>query len=354
MADYPPNPVVDPPMGGDLSGLASAAQIVAGAVTDVEVAAANKDGGAGVASMRTLGGGAQQAVAGNDARLSDARTPTGHHASHEPGGGDAMAVDAAAGVGSLRTIGAGALQATAGNDARLSNKRVPVDGTVDKGALLWDAGSSSWVNSKIAAANITAGTITNTEVSNSAAIAESKLALTSGISKPYTNDDGVITSGNAIATNGVRGIRFTVPATGTWLGITVYLTATSGNIVAGVFDTTVTNLAVLASTGVVAAGTLNTWQTGLDWTTPLAVVRGQVVFVALHTDNATVAFGRTGASSNNAIAGPLPAGYITDADATNLLIWNWTRGSFSAPLTAAPTVSLTASGGGFKFYMKYA
>jgi hypothetical protein len=40
-----------------------------------------------------------------------------HHAAHEPGGGDAMAVDAAAGTGSLRTLGAGATQAAAGNHA---------------------------------------------------------------------------------------------------------------------------------------------------------------------------------------------------------------------------------------------
>jgi hypothetical protein len=93
-------------VGGDLSGTVSNAQIVAGAVgntelatdavdaskiaagavgaseiadgsiTDTEIAAANKDGAAGTASMRTLGAGAQQAAAGNDARLSDTRTPT--------------------------------------------------------------------------------------------------------------------------------------------------------------------------------------------------------------------------------------------------------------------------------------
>jgi len=61
--------------------------------------------------------------------LSDV-TPDQHHAqnhaaSHEPGGGDAMAVDAAAGTGSLRTLGTGAQQATAGNDSRLSDSRTP-------------------------------------------------------------------------------------------------------------------------------------------------------------------------------------------------------------------------------------
>ena len=66
-------------------------------VTDIP--AAMKDAAAGTASLRTLGTGAAQACAGNDARLN---------------------VDAAAATGSLRTLGTGALQACAGNDSRLS------------------------------------------------------------------------------------------------------------------------------------------------------------------------------------------------------------------------------------------
>lgn len=54
---------------------------------------------------------------GNDARLSDARTPTAHAVSHQPGGSDAMAVDAAAATGSLRTLGTGATQAAPGSHA---------------------------------------------------------------------------------------------------------------------------------------------------------------------------------------------------------------------------------------------
>lgn len=58
------------------------------------------------------------AVAGNDARLTDARTPLAHAATHQPGGSDPMAVDAVAATGSLRTLGAGAQQAAAGTDSR--------------------------------------------------------------------------------------------------------------------------------------------------------------------------------------------------------------------------------------------
>src|SRR3954453_7743958 len=67
-----------------LSGTAYAAKpmitgadIENGTITDTDIATANKDGTAAPPSLRTLGTGGQQAVAGNDARLSDARTPTG-------------------------------------------------------------------------------------------------------------------------------------------------------------------------------------------------------------------------------------------------------------------------------------
>jgi microcystin-dependent protein len=75
-------------MGGDLEGDFPSPTIKNGAVTSAkiadetithnDVAAANKDGAAAIPSMRTLGTGATQAVAGNDARLSDARAPTAH------------------------------------------------------------------------------------------------------------------------------------------------------------------------------------------------------------------------------------------------------------------------------------
>lgn len=52
-------------LAGDLTGTAASPQIAAGVITDAEVAAANKDGATGTYSMRTLGGGAQQAMPGN-------------------------------------------------------------------------------------------------------------------------------------------------------------------------------------------------------------------------------------------------------------------------------------------------
>ena len=58
-----PNPADPAKVGGE--DWDDAHVIAAGTITDVEVAAANKDGVAGTASMRTLGTGAVQAAAGD-------------------------------------------------------------------------------------------------------------------------------------------------------------------------------------------------------------------------------------------------------------------------------------------------
>lgn len=49
-----------------------------------------------------------------------------HAATHQPGGSDPMQVDAIPTTGSLRTLGTGAQQAAAGNDARFSDARPPL------------------------------------------------------------------------------------------------------------------------------------------------------------------------------------------------------------------------------------
>jgi hypothetical protein len=83
------------------------------------------DATAATGSLRTLGSTATSACAGNDSRLSNARTPTSHASTHNAGGSDALTIDAAAGTGSLRTLGTSATSACAGSDARLSDARTP-------------------------------------------------------------------------------------------------------------------------------------------------------------------------------------------------------------------------------------
>lgn len=70
--------ISNPSLGGDLSGTVSTATIVAGAVDGGKIAASIKDAAAGTPSLRSLGSTATTACAGNDARLSDARTPLTH------------------------------------------------------------------------------------------------------------------------------------------------------------------------------------------------------------------------------------------------------------------------------------
>jgi hypothetical protein len=120
---------------GSVTGGAAGAgvKIAAGTITDANVAAANKDGAAGTASLRTLGTGAQQAVSGTDARLSDQRVPTDNSVNA------AKIVDGSVGTAEL------------------------ADGSV--------TGGTAGAGVKIAAL-----TITNANISATAAIALSKLA----------------------------------------------------------------------------------------------------------------------------------------------------------------------------------
>lgn len=92
-------------------------------VTPAKFAATAVDPVAGTAGARTLGTGAAQALPGNHASTTNARTPT--DASVTPAKFAATAVDPAAGTAGARTLGTGATQATAGNDARLSDARTP-------------------------------------------------------------------------------------------------------------------------------------------------------------------------------------------------------------------------------------
>lgn len=54
--------------------------------------------GGGTEALRAIGAGAGQVVAGNDARLTDARAPSAHAATHAPGGTDAIAFSAGRGT----------------------------------------------------------------------------------------------------------------------------------------------------------------------------------------------------------------------------------------------------------------
>jgi hypothetical protein len=126
-------------------GAVTSAKIADGTITDTDVAAVNKDGAVGIASLRTLGAGALQAAPGNDARFTAAGPPngaaggdlSGSYPNPQIGAGVIVDADVAAankdgtaGTPSLRTLGAGAAQAVSGTDARLSDQRTPLDNSV--------------------------------------------------------------------------------------------------------------------------------------------------------------------------------------------------------------------------------
>jgi hypothetical protein len=212
------------PAGGDLTGSTYPNPIIANnVITDAKVAAANKDGAAATPSLRTLGTGAQQAVAGNDSRLSDSRTPSGTATGDLTGTYPAPTIallavtdakvaaankDGLAAVPSLRTLGTGAQQAAAGNDSRFTDSRNPT------GAASGDL-SGTYPSPQIAA-----GVIVDADINASAGILTSKIsgldaALTA---RALTTTD--LTAGNGLTGGGTLAANRTFTV-GAGTGITV-------------------------------------------------------------------------------------------------------------------------------------
>ena len=182
---------------GDIivSGSGSAFTIDAEAVTNSKLAAALKPSGtaaAGTEALRALGTSSSTACAGDDARLSDERTPTNSSvtaakvaASLKPSG------SAAAGDEALRALGTSSSTACAGNDARLSDARAP------SGSAGGDLGGS-YPNPTIAAGAVT--------LAKMADLATDRLI---GRDTAGTGVPEAITVGGGIEFSGSGGIRLT-------------------------------------------------------------------------------------------------------------------------------------------------
>jgi len=199
-------------LAGDLTGTATSPQIAAGVVVDADIAAANKDGVAGTPSMRTLGTGATQAAAGNDARFTDARTPILHAGTHQPGGSDPMAVDALVGTGSLRTLGVGAQQAMPGNrtldaitipaaDVNLNGKKItsladPISATDGANKQYVDATTQGLdAKASVKAASTANLTLSGTQTVDGIALVATDRVLVKDQSTPATNGIYVVAAG---------------------------------------------------------------------------------------------------------------------------------------------------------------
>jgi hypothetical protein len=133
------------PAGGDLTGSSYPnPTIAAGAVTMAKLAADTKDQAAGTSSLRKIGTGATDVVAGNDARLTDSRAPsgsaTGDLSGSYPNPQIAAGVvvladlntaltDGTAGSKQVRAIGTAATDAAAGNHGHILTDAV-ITGTL--------------------------------------------------------------------------------------------------------------------------------------------------------------------------------------------------------------------------------
>jgi hypothetical protein len=141
-----------------------ASQITNLSITDAEIAAANKDGVAGTASMRTLGTGAQQAAGGTDARLSDTRTPTDGSVTTAKIVADAVTATELA--DDAATDGNRAVTTNHIRDDAVTAAKIATDAVVADGIQADAVGN----------AELAPNAVTNTEVDAAAAIALSKLA----------------------------------------------------------------------------------------------------------------------------------------------------------------------------------
>lgn len=176
---------------------------------------------------------------------------------------------------------------------------------------------------------------------------------TGGAPEPYLTDYGILTSGNVVVLNHIRGVRYRWPKTGSVTGLAVYIQVSSGNFVVGIYDLAATNLNLLKGSASTVAGTVSNWQ-NVDLSSALAVVGGDDAYLVVHPDNSTVSFGRAGALVSNNAQGPMPAGYMSGADGLSLRSWDFNRASFSSPLPNTIAVASISSNAPIVFAVKYA
>ena len=122
--------------GGDLTGTYPNPTIAAGAVTSSDIfdgtiglndlANATKDGPDATATLRSLGTGSQQAAAGDDPRLSNARTPTGSAGGDLTGTYPSPSI-AASSLGSAEIVAATAANGLRKSDLGVVSQIISVD-----------------------------------------------------------------------------------------------------------------------------------------------------------------------------------------------------------------------------------
>lgn len=232
---------------------------------------------AGTASLRALGAGATQAAAGNDARLSDTRTPTDGSVTNAKVASSAaiaesklsLASDAVAGTASRRTLGTGATQAAAGN-----HKHAGVDitsGTVDYARLPVGTTSGSTVADGGVAGRVTAleyrnptdlgyarmvqrGTQHTPNQANTLIQFNTELFSTAHVTHTSTTTYTIVTTGLYLLDGKIGYANSTTTTCVAWIGTPDFVTARWAESSVG-FTIATTPSVVLATTAYLAAGT---------------------------------------------------------------------------------------------------
>ena len=228
------------PLDGSVTGGAAGAgvKLATSTITDVNVAAANKDGISTTLSLRTLGTGAQQAAAGNDARLSDTRTPSAGSVSDASVATNAaiaesklaLASDAAAATPSRRTLSFAGNSAMPGT-ARLDQISAPTAAVSVNGQKIINLGAPTLASDAARLADVqaaAAGIDVKPSVrvaSNANVVVASGLVTTTVLDGvPLVTGDRVLLKNQTTATeNGA----YVVPAAGAAVRDTDTITANS-------------------------------------------------------------------------------------------------------------------------------
>lgn len=231
-------------------------------------------------------------VASLDGSSRVVQSPKLHAADHQPGGSDAMTVDAAAATGSLRTLGVGAAQAAQGSvvathQADIANPHAVTKAQVGLGSVDNTADTAKPVSTAQTAAFAPQmpALVVPAVISCITAIAGSLQTFT--VLKVYT-------------------LRAIIAKAGNLRDLAIYVGGTSaGNIRVLVLSTASTRL-VLADSGSIACPAANAWRIAYD--PNLAVSAGQAVELAFMTDSATANFLAVGAVSS--AVPTLPTGFF--------------------------------------------